>query len=65
MIGDPQQGQTVTECRIFTVEEAERTLPLVNRILSDLRMEGPLGFFNGENSTFCHSLPLLGVTNHR
>ncbi len=39
MIGDPQQGQTVTECRIFTVEEAERTLPLVNRILSDLRME--------------------------
>jgi hypothetical protein len=29
----------VAEIRIFTVEEAERTLPLLRRILSDLRVE--------------------------
>ena len=39
MIGDPQQGQIVADIRIFTVLEAERTLPLLRRILSDLRVE--------------------------
>ena len=39
MIGDPQQGQIVADLRIFTVLEAERTLPLLRRILSDLRVE--------------------------
>ena len=29
----------MTDIRIFTVEEAERTLPLLRRILSDLRTE--------------------------
>ncbi len=29
----------MVEIRIFTVEEAERTLPLLRRILSDLRVE--------------------------
>jgi hypothetical protein len=29
----------VAEIRIFTVDEAERTLPLLRRILSDLRVE--------------------------
>jgi len=29
----------VTEIRIFTLEEAERTLPLLRRILTDLRQE--------------------------
>lgn len=35
---DPE-GRAVAETKIFTVEEAERTLPLVRKILSDLKVE--------------------------
>lgn len=39
MIGDPKRGRIVADVHIFTVKEAERTLPLLKRILSDLRVE--------------------------
>ena len=37
---EPQSGgREVTETKIFTVAEAERTLPLVRRVLADLKLE--------------------------
>ena len=39
MIVDPKRGRAPVDVHIFTVEEAERTLPLLKRILSDLRVE--------------------------
>ncbi len=39
MIVDPKRGRIAVDVHIFTVEEAERTLPLLKRILSDLRVE--------------------------
>ena len=35
----PTAEDDVAEARIFTLEEAERTLPLLRRILTDLRTE--------------------------